>query len=145
MFIIQRKKQNIFEISLTPRNTKIIQSYTLLRLTQDEMDEFCKKGLWENVDGLLRITAMPRTGVYKLFFELASAKLMNIPRQDVSKKVQSNVPGTSRLVRSSDKTRIYIARRKGNKTLNETRINSVCIDNLLREKFFEDVKAKNNY
>ena len=145
MWIIQRKQKDLFEIGLFPNSTHVIESYTMLQITNEEREEFEKLGLWENIDGVLRIRALPRTSVYKLFFELATAKLSGKPRQDVSKKVNSTVPGTSRLVRSSDRTRIYIARRKGNKTLNETRINSVCIDNLLREQFFEDVKAKHDY
>lgn len=145
MWIIRRKQSDIFEIALFPNSTQVKESYTLLKISEEERKEFEQIALWENVDGVLRVRAMPRTSVYKLFFELAASKLIGKPRYDVSKKIESNVPGTSRLVRSSDRTRIYIARRKGNKTLNQTRINSVCIDNLLREQFFEDVKAKHNY
>jgi hypothetical protein len=145
MWIIRRKQKDLFEIALFPNSTQVIESYTLLKITNEEHEEFVSKGLWENVDGVLRIRALPRTTIYKLFFELAAAKLTGKPRIDVSKKVDSNVPGTSRLVRSTDRTKIYIAKRKGNKTLNQTRINSVCIDNRLREQFFDDVKAKHNY
>ena len=145
MWIIRRKQKDLFEIALFPNSTELIESYTLLKITQEEYDELTKIALWENIDGILRTRALPRTLLYKLFFELAAAKLNGKTRVEVSKKVESNVIGTSRLVRSSDRTKIYIARRKGNKTLNQTRINSVCIDNMLREQFFEDVKAKHDY
>ena len=145
MWVIRRKQKDLFEIALYPNSIEVIESYTLLKITNEEYEEFVSKALWKNIDGVLRVTAMPRTTVYKMFYELAAAKLAGKTRYNMTKKVESNVPGTSKLIRTSDKTRIYIARRKGNKTYNQTRINSVCINDILRTEFFNDVKAKHNY
>lgn len=59
------------------------------------------------------------------------------PKEKISYK--SSTVGTSKLIRIPGKQIIKITRRKGsNDTLN--RPNCVCIDNLLREEFFTDVK-----
>lgn len=53
-------------------------------------------------------------------------------------KFESNVVGTAKLVRVRDK--IWIAHRKGKATYNETSINSVCIDESIKNQFFEHCK-----
>lgn len=59
-----------------------------------------------------------------------------------SKSYNSTVVGTSRLIRSKDYSKIHIARRKNT---NRNSINSVCIDDILREEFFADSKKYNGY
>ena len=68
MWIIRRKQKDLFEIALFPSSIQIIESYTLLKLTQDEYDELVSKALWENVDGILRvihITVSPYNILYR--------------------------------------------------------------------------------
>ena len=56
----------------------------------------------------------------------------------------SKIKGTSRLLRIPKKQIIKIVRRKGLIDDNN-RLNSVCIDNKLREEFFKDVKSTDHY
>ena len=56
----------------------------------------------------------------------------------------SNCIGTSKLVRIPTRQIIKIARRKSEKD-NKNRENSVCIDNILRESFFNDCKMSHYF
>ena len=56
----------------------------------------------------------------------------------------SEIKGTSRLLRIPKKQTIKIVRRKGLIDDNN-RLNSVCIDNKLREEFFHDVKSTKRF
>jgi hypothetical protein len=58
-----------------------------------------------------------------------------------NKKVATDTYGTSKLVRNKAKTKVWVAYRKqhSNGTFeNETRINSICINNIKRDQFFKD-------
>ena len=66
--------------------------------------------------------------------EEVKAKLDNIQ----SKKFQVNIDGTAKLVRS--KGLIKIVARRGKKTYNETSPDSVCIDDSIKDRFFNDCK-----
>lgn len=69
------------------------------------------------------------------------AQLIEKPASNDREKTsyKSSVVGTSRLIRIPNKQIIKITRRKG-KSDSQNRPNCVCIDNLLREEFFADVK-----
>lgn len=64
------------------------------------------------------------------------------PKKYVS--YNSTIKGTSRLLRIPKKQIIKIVRRKGLIDDNN-RVNSVCIDNKMREEFFKDVKSTEHY
>lgn len=147
--VAHRKKDYTIELMDIPINTQIIQSYSLIEINEDEYMELykCSDSWYRHTDkpNIIWTSCKPRTKMYNTFMRLATSKSSGIAYEDLGKKFITDIPGTSRLVRSSDKSRIYIAYRKGNKTLNQTRINSVCIDNIRREEFFDDVKSKHGY
>ena len=58
----------------------------------------------------------------------------------VGGKYESQVRGTARLVRYKDKIRITY--RKGNTTFNRNEPNSVCIDDVTKQQFFNAVKRQ---
>ena len=147
--VAHRKKDYTIELKNVPQNTVVSQSFELIELSYDEYlelysasPEWYKNSAKPNIEWTV---CKPNTKIYKVFIKFATCKTSGIPKHSYGKKYITDVPGTSRLVRSSDKSRIYIAYRTGKKTFNETRINSVCIDNFQREEFFDDVKAKHGY
>lgn len=81
------------------------------------------------------------------FFEVVKEHYEDIEKVP-SKKFTTDVEGESKLVRSSDKLTIKIARRKNKKTgkiRNITGVNEICIDNNTAKLFFKDVKRCRHY
>lgn len=144
MWIIKRKKSNIFELEFIPEHITLVESYTLLYISDEQKQQFCLIQGWQQGLGLWQCESKQGEPVYELFMSIAKEKFEHNKAYNFSKKTICDVPGTSRLVRNSAKTKIYIAKRKGVDTLNETKINSVCIDNHMREYFFADVRRKHN-
>ena len=66
----------------------------------------------------------------------SSSKFLNL---NTPTSYKSEINGTSKLIRISKKQIIKIVRRK-NERDNINRVDSVCIDNELREQFFADCK-----
>ena len=147
--VAHRKKDYTIELMSVPDSTIISQSFELIELSYDEyLELYAASSQWYKNSAKPNIewtTCKPHTKIYQTFIKMATCKTSDVPKHSYGKKYITDVPGTSRLVRSFDKSRIYIAYRKGQKTLNQTRINSVCIDNFQREEFFDDVKSKHGY
>lgn len=68
-------------------------------------------------------------------------QIEEISRPEIYK---SDIVGTSKLIRIPKKQIIKIARRKGIND-NNNKVNSVCIDNRLREEFFKDCKTTQHF
>jgi len=142
---ITRHKNNLYRIEIIPNYFECTESYTLLKLTDEERKKFMSLCEWKQDEIGVNTTSEYGEPVYKYFMELAKEKLKDKKQYNYSLKVDSTVEGTSRLIKSVNKGCIYIARRKGVKTANETRVNSVCISNELRDEFFDTVRNKHDY
>lgn len=142
MWVIKRKKSHVFELEFIPEHTKLVESYTLMYISDEQKQKFCTYPGWQQGFGVWQCQSKQGEPVYELFMTIAKEKFEHTKTYNFAKKTVCDVIGTSRLVRDSAKTHIYIARRKGVQTLNETRINSVCIDNHTRDYFFADVRRK---
>lgn len=83
----------------------------------------------------------------KKSFKLIKLQISAItsPQIDYNAKFESLVHGTSRLVRLPSVGIIKIVRRKGKASMHITSMNSVCINDDIRELFFKDCKDSNEY
>lgn len=129
-----------------------VESFSMLKLSLQEVyylfctafSHYLTEGIEKNVDksldGSLVIRYSGNDDIHKAWKELAQNHLKTNPSnfRDISKKYKKDIPGTSCLVRDADKHIIKIAFRKGNDTCT---INRMCIDNEIRERFFQDAKA----
>lgn len=129
-----------------------VESFSMLKLSLQEVyylfctafSHYLTEGIEKNVDksldGSLVIRYSGNDDIHKAWKELAQNHLKTNPSnfRDISKKYKTDIPGTSCLVRDADKHIIKIAFRKGNDTCT---INRMCIDNEIRERFFQDAKA----
>lgn len=141
---VQRKKGNKLILCRIPLTQKIEESYSLFRITYTEFQKFLATGMWNLVDSdeyWSQTTLGTNEDLKRVFFDIAKNHITEKTRKEVSKKVESKVPGTSCLIRSANKTYIQIGFRKGG---NHTQINRVCIDNWTREKFFEHCRLTND-
>lgn len=137
---VQRKKGNKLVLFRVPITQEIKESYSLFRITYVEFKQLLATGLWNQVDEfeyVSQATLNTNNDLKTAFFDIAKNHISKSTRKEVSKKVQSDVPGTSCLIRSANKTYIQIGFRKG---ANHTQLNRVCIDNFTREKFFDDCR-----
>lgn len=127
---------------------KELESYSLLKIN---LNELCQ--LIQNIDtdnnlfiseNSLIIPFKDNKKLYNNFKAIANEHKTKHPETflDVSKKFTSNIEGTSVLVRDPTKHLIWIAKRRGNNLQN---INRICIDNIIREKFFKDCKTCTYY
>lgn len=136
-WVIKRKKGNKLILCRIPLSEKFAESYSMFRITFTESRMLLSVGSWEQVDEdeFWSCKQLSQdTELKNKFFEIAKLHITNDVRQEVSKKVESNVPGTSCLIRTSNKSYIQIGFRKGR---NITQINRVCISDRKREEFFE--------
>jgi hypothetical protein len=143
IYVAKRGKNN--KITLFCTQAVIDNSYTCLCLTQDEFMHFLDLTDWQVMfDGAYGAdaiyTASFNGAVKEYFYNLAKIKVGGTP-VNYAKRINSNVAGTSCLVRSQDKTRIWIAQRKAGNSQNITSINRVCIDDATRGSFFRDVNS----
>ena len=92
------------------------------------------------LDGSIVIKYSGNDDIHKAWKELVQNHVKNNPNEfrDISKKYKTNTPGTSCLIRDATKHIIKISLRKGDDTCT---INRMCIDNEIRERFFQDAKA----
>lgn len=84
-----------------------------------------------------------RNSVYDTTVKREPEKTEKIPESTdvpVGGKYESQVRGTARLVRYKDKIRITY--RKGKTTFNRNEPNSVCIDDMTKQQFFNAVKRQ---
>lgn len=146
--VLKREKNEILILETIYSNTPILYSYTQIPIPTEKMipilewlQQYGIKNvymLWGKNEKII-ISKKENPEIYdkflNRFFELI--KLNSVMREAVPNLIfDTDIPGTSKIIRSKDKTIIYIARRKDNKT----RINSTCINDTQREKFFEDSK-----
>ena len=129
-----------------------VESFSMLKLSLQEvyylfctvfshyLSEDIEKNVDKALDGSLVIKYSGNDDIHKARKKLAQNHLKTNPSnfRDISKKYKTDIPGTSCLIRDADKHIIKIAFRKGNDTCT---INRMCIDNEIRERFFQDAKA----
>ena len=121
-----------------------VESFTLLKLTLQEASSLLlltnENNVEQTLDGSVVIKYTGNDTVHKKWKDLASehSKKSPVAFFDVSAKFKTNITGTSCLVRDPVKHEIKICLRKGND--NQT-INRICIDNGVRQRFFNDVKV----
>lgn len=129
-----------------------VESFSMLKLSLQEVyylfsvafKEYLTNNKGENIevalDGSIVIKYSGNDDIHKAWKELAQNHLKINPSnfRDISKKYKTDIPGTSCLIRDADKHIIKIAFRKGDDTCT---INRMCIDNEMRERFFQDTKA----
>lgn len=152
-YALCRIKRNCFIMRQTSRVIKY--SYAQIPLSEQQFKHALEQAFWvelqnyesNKIEWQLREEDDPKNfkRFYTRFFEVVKEHKECIEAVPI-KTVQSKVIGTSRLVRSSDKCVIYIARRKKKKSGefdNKTSINSVCIDDTHREMFFMDSRHCN--
>lgn len=122
-----------------------VESFSLLKLS---LKEFCdlmgkvagKEGAVEaTLDGSIVLKYSGNDDLHQEWKKLALEHLKASPKDfiDVSKKYKSTTPGTSCLIRDAIKHVIRIALRKGD---DNCTINRLCVDNAIRERFFQDAK-----
>lgn len=129
-----------------------VESFSLLKLNLKEVyyllsvafKEYPTNNETKNIeavlDGSIVIKYSGNDDIHKAWKELAQNHLKNNPKEfrDISKKYKTDIPGTSCLIRDANKHIIKISLRKGDDTCT---INRMCIDNEIRERFFQDAKA----
>lgn len=149
-WVLQRGKNHIFEIIYAVMYEKY-NSYTKIVLTQIQAQKLLGFANWEKMKDkyVLKYDNDPikYDQILKRFFEVL--KENRLPLEPTPSKIlRTDTPGTSKLVRSKDKSRIHIAlrmNRKTKKVTDRTYINAVCIDDEHRNWFFRDVKTHNGY
>ena len=108
----------------------------LLKWLKDKGEEDIVFNFMKN--GKTEIDPKKYPEVLQSFFKKIAIAKENGNYEDVPNKVlDSDIPGTSALLRNKDKTVIKIVRRRDDKT----KLNKVCISNAIRENFFRDAKA----
>lgn len=152
---LQRKKNNVF---LLMEDVKGLgYSYTSIVMKEEAARKLIKLGVgaWKKLSSEydsvemweLRYSNSPKLfeKMLKRFFEVVKEHSDEI-RKVPNKRFKTTVPGTSRLVRSKDKSKIYIAKRLQKGKINENNtVNTVCIDNYHRDLFFKDSTHYNGY
>ena len=152
---LQRKKNNRFILMEDIKNIGF--SYVSITLTEESARKLLKYSAWERIGSPndivekyeLKYEADPDRfdKILRRFFEVLnenSSKIKKVP----NRRFTSTVPGTSRLVRTMDKSKIFIASRTNKKTKkvsNLNTINSICIDNEHRDAFFKASIGCNGY
>lgn len=128
-----------------------LESFTFLRLRLSEAyyllqtahDQNLKLGI-ENPpfipSSLMVIEYSTDDDVHKAWKKIVRGHHLLNPSnvKNTSKKYKTTIPGTSCLVRDPKNHIIKIAYRKGDDICS---INRMCIDNSMRERFFQDAKA----
>ena len=150
---LQRKKNNVF---LLMEDVKGLgYSYTSIILTEESARKLVQFSGWKKLSTLydpvemweLKYINSPKLfeRILERFFQVLKEHSSDIKKVP-NRRYKTTVPGTSRLVRSKDKSRIHIAKRMQKGKLNENNtINTVCIDDEHREMFFKDVIDCNGY
>lgn len=121
-----------------------LESYSLLKISPKELLQLIRNIEFDNdllIEGnSIILPFKDNKKLYDNFKAIANEHKLKKPNSflDVSKKFTSNIEGTSVLVRDPIKHLIWIAKRKGNNLQN---INRICIDNIVRERFFKDCKT----
>lgn len=133
--IAHKKKGNVIEIYT--QSVDEIESFTLLKLNDEETKMLLDaSSSWTQVNNILKTIYQIDDPVNKVFNLIACRhKESNINFFEVNKKYNSKVSGTSVLIRDPEKHIIRIAKRRN--TLCD--INTLCIDDSTRNKFFNDV------
>lgn len=97
----------------------------------------------EVIESVLDVVNTPDESVYHTHDSVKQvpiADASNLTDVPVGGKYESQVRGTARLVRYKDKIRITY--RKGKTTFNRNEPNSVCIDDMTKQQFFNAVKRQ---
>lgn len=119
-----------------------IESFSLLKLSLQETVKLLEltKEKETCLDGSITIRYSGNDSIHKQWKTLAIEHAKRNPKEflDVSAKFKSDITGTSCLIRDPIHHIIKIALRRGNDKIT---INRICIDNSIRERFFNDVKA----
>lgn len=123
-----------------------IESFTLLKLSLKEAvtltfrAEQHKNTIEFPLDGSVVIQYSGNDEVHQLWKEIAVEHSKTTPKDfiDVSAEFESDISGSSCLIRDPNKHIIRIALRNGD---DKVTINRICIDNSIRERFFSDVKT----
>lgn len=131
-----------------------VYSYTRIPLTDEQAQRtLVYSKYWEKSLG--NNDLLPSYKLERVYDEEKFDKLVNrflavlrehkesIVKTKKHEKYETDIPGTSRIVMSPDRTRLHIARRQNKKTgkvNNFTYINSVCVDDKTRTKFFNQSK-----
>lgn len=137
MWKLSKLKKNILEIE--PIKVEFEDSYSSIHLR-----DYYLEGLGISPPCRIDKTLLPE--IYKVLSDLVTEINIFKPREIVpNKKVKTDVPGTSKLIRSKDKSKIEIAYRVRNKSgkLEEyaTSNNTCYISIARRELFFKHSKA----
>lgn len=125
-----------------------IESFSLLKLSLKELVDLIfalsDNNMIEYRGNSIIITYSGNDKLHKKWKDLAVEHRKLNPSNfiDVSKKYTSEITGTSCLIRDPNKHIIRIALRNND---NNCCINRICIDNDIREKFFNDVKSTQYY
>lgn len=123
-----------------------IESFSLLKLTLTEYTALIttaietSKTIEYPLDGSIVIQYSGNDEIHQQWKKLAveHEKMSPVDFIDVSATFISKITGTSCLIRDPKKHIIRIALRNGD---DKVTINRVCIDNSIRERFFNDVKT----
>ena len=119
-----------------------IESFSLLKLSLPEVYILLSqaKDVECTLDSSIVIKYSGNDSIHQEWKKLAVEHTKKNPSnfRDISKKYKTDIAGTSCLIRDANKHIIKIALRKGNDTCT---INRMCIDNEMRERFFQDAKA----
>lgn len=143
-WVLQRKKGNKLYLYRVPKTQDFPCSYSMFRIPYTEFISLISMFSWEELDtdSFVSENTLSENGELKCkFYDLAKMCVPKSTRQEVTKKVETDVYGTSCLVRSSNYSSIQIAFRKGR---NITQINRVCIPDNVRERFFESCRRTND-
>ena len=150
-WVLKRLKNN--KLVLLQQSTVVKYSYTQIPLTDIQARNTLSFSDWVQVANVkfnqYQITNINKNydKLLNRFFEVVKEHCEDIEKVP-SKKFTTDVEGESKLVRSSDRLTIKIARRKNKKTgkiRNITGVNEVCIDNDTAKIFFKDVKRCKHY
>lgn len=122
-----------------------IESFSLLKLSLPEIYTLLSQIKENNIiectlDNSIVIKYSGDDDIHKEWKKIAIEHTKNNPSnfRDLSKKYKTNIAGTSCLIRDPENHIIKIALRKGNDVCT---INRICIDNDIRERFFQDTKV----
>lgn len=143
-WVLQRTKGNKLYLYRVPKTQDFPCSYSMFRIPYKEFLLLISTFPWKESekDSFISETTLSKNLELKnKFFDLAKCYVPKSTRQEVTKKVETDVCGTSCLIRSSNHSSIQIAFRKGR---NITQINRVCIPDNVRERFFESCRRTND-